>query len=378
MVGVSTFAPKYAIEVQGTAVDSDLSPYIRMVQYESADGLADALHIRCQNPDSTISDSKIFQPGNEVSVYMGYEYPLTHIGRVIIQKRTTVYPEGAMPSLTAVGYTKDAKMMDNSPEGSKDRRYTNFKFSDAVWAMADRYGMEYDVDDTPDSPRNFFQRNGVSDYDFVNGLANLTGYVFWVDGDQTGKWTLHFKNPETLKEQDKIYTYTYADGDNSTLLSYRGDLLISGAKTKIAVVVKDRQTGKVIKVEVEEENNNAPDIDATGGPTEEVIGEQTTGSDIKLYFGDFSFDAISNKSFRSEEEAAIWARQWFRRERENFILSQGKTIGHETLMARQVHNIAGVGKSDSGQYYFSKVKHTMDSGSGYYCTFHARKVTPKQ
>ncbi|PNX50435.1 MAG: hypothetical protein BV456_06710 [Thermoplasmata archaeon M8B2D] len=371
----STLAPKFSIDVANTNVDGNIKDFITSVEYESCDGIADVLRLRCDNPDGMVSNAKIFQPGNEVSVYFGYKEPLKHIGRIIIQRPVLDFPENGMPSIQIVGYTKDASMT-GSPEESKKRRFKNYRYSDAVYEIADRYKMEYDIDDTEEDPHNWFQKSGVSDYELVQGMANLSGYIFWVDGDSIGKWYLHFKNPNNLKDQEKKYTFKYNDGDYSTLLSFRPEMLITGAKTKITVVTKDRKTGKIIKVDVEEENNNSPDIQVSGDPQDTVKGNYTTASDIKLFFGEYSFEAISNKRFKNQKQALLWAQQWFRRNRENFILANNcKCIGTETLMARQIHAISNIGTTYDGDYFFSKVKHTFNS-SGYNCYFSCRKVMP--
>jgi phage protein D len=373
---MSTLSPKFSVQVAGITVDNNVSRFMTSVSYESADGMADALKLSLINPDNLISDAKIFQPGNEVSLFLGYKEPLKHIGRAIIQKQIPNYPEEGIPTLSVVGYTKDSVLADNSPEESKKRRFRDYKYSDAVSDVATRYGMTEDIDITNDKPHNWFQKSGVSDYELVQGLANLTGFTFWIDGDENGEWTLHFRDPETITEQETTYTFRYNDGDNSNLLGFRPELLVKGSTTKLSVVVKDRKTSKVIKVDVEEENNSSPDVEVLNDPTSQVDGEYTTGSDIKLYFENFAFEVFSNKRFKDEDEARIWAEQWFRRQRENFILASGSTIGSELLMARQKHLIENVSPAYNGEYFFSKVKHILDNQNGYRCQFNARRLVP--
>jgi len=381
-VADTTLAPSFDIEIEGQSVGDGINRFIRHVEYESADGLADMARLRCVNPEAIISKAKVFQPGNEMSVYAGWgKKQLEHLGRVIIVKQTPNFPQADEPTVEIVGYTKDTLLMDNSPEKSQKRRFKDSRYSDAVEDRAtdEAYKMEVDIDPTKDDPHNFIQKAGLSDYDFIKGLANITGYVFWVDGTAgtgTQVWTLHFRSPDKLVEQEKDYTFNYDDGDNSTLLSFTPELLITGAKTKIAVVVKDTKTGRVIKTEIEEENNQAPDVDAAGDLNGDVQGEFTSASDIKLFFGDYSFSIHTGRKFTSEADAIRWAQQWYRRQRENFILSRGRTIGLENLRARQTHNITGVSDSYDGKYYYTKVKHVLNDSVGYICDFNARKVVP--
>lgn len=375
MADDSTFAPKYALTIGNEDLTENVNQFVQRVEYESADGMADVARLVCINPDNMLSDAKLFQPGNEMSLYFGYKEPLQHVGRVVLFKQTPFYPQAGMPTLIVTGYTKDASM-DNEPEESKKRVYKENKYSDAVKTVAGEYGFKTDVDDTPEEPKRFIQKSGITDYAFIQGLANITGYVFWVDGDESGVWTLHFKNPSEMKVQDKQYNFIYNQGDLSSLLQFRPELLVKGAKTKISAVVKDVKTGRVIKVDVEEKNDKSPELDAAVGPLEPVQGEYTTASDIQLFFGNYSFEVNSDKRFRTEADVEAWVAQWFRRQRENFILSDGKTIGLETLMARQIHNIDGISAAYNGNYYFSKVRHTMSNSDGYVCDFNGRKVVP--
>lgn len=374
--------PAFAIEVEGKETIVGVTQLIQRVEYESADGIADVARLTAVNPDFIVSNAKVFQPGNEMSIFMGYGSDLQHVGRVIIAKNRPTYPQNAMPTIQIVGYTKDSKMMDNAPEGSKKkggkggRGFKDVKFSDAVRERAGDYDFETDIDDTPDAEHGFWQKPGLSDYEFVKGLSNITGFVFWVDGDDDGIWTLHFKDPEQLTEQEETFTFKYNLGDLSSLLSFQPELLIKGFQTKIAVKVKDIKTGRILEAEVEEENDDAPDVSAETEPTAELEGDHTTASDIKLFINDFSFEVTANRRFKTEAEIIAWAQQWFRRQRENFVLARGRLIGVESLRARQVHAIEGIESGLEGDYYFTKVKHIFSNSDGYVIDFGARKVMP--
>lgn len=381
-----TLAPNFDIELAGANIDTGLRQLIQSVEYESADGMADIAKLRLSNPNFILTDVKAMQPGNEMSIYMGYGSRLQHIGRVVINKQEPVYPDNDMPFITITGMTKDSKMMENAPEKSKKvkgkggRSFANATYTDAVMERANDYGMSLDIDHILSPTRTFIQKAGLSDYDFVKGLSNITGYLFWVDWNPAAKkWVLHFKDPETLVAQENVYTFRYNLGDMTSLLSFSPQLLLQGLQTKLKVQVKDLKTGRLIDEEVEEDNDESPDVVATD-TVEEIDKPHTTGSDIKLFIEDYSFDIITNRRFSGPTAVAdvkAWARQWFRRQRENFIMARGKAIGLETLMARQIHKIEGVSKGLDGQYYFSRVKHQMSSDGGYTCDFNARKVVPK-
>lgn len=393
-------APTFDILVEGQEISSNIIECIESVEYESADGLADVIHIRAINPDFILSEAKVFQPGNEVAIWMGYGSEQEFIGRGVIRAQQPNFPQNGMPTIRVAAFTRDVQMMDNEPERPKKvpgkrrkkggRVFKDSKHSDAVEAKATFYGFIPDIDITEGEPSNFIQRPGQSDYEFVNGLANINGYVFWVDGDENKEWTLHFKKPDSLPGlQEKQYTFRYNQQNDSTLLSFQTQFLINKSITEMDVVVKDRRTGKVLEVTVKEESEASPDLSAIGDPAGEVVTPSpieilragtleglTSASDVKLFFNDYSFTVNTNRRFNTQAELEAWARQWFRRMRENFVLSEGRVIGVGNLRARQVHKLYGVGNLYNGEYYFTKVKHVCSKDHGYIVDFKARKMVP--
>jgi phage protein D len=377
-------APTFRIEVAGYGDLESTHRLITHVEYESADGLADVARLRISNPDRVISDSKILQPGNEFSLFGGYAgQTLKHLGRVLIIRNVPNFPQDAEPTMAVVGYTKDCLMMDNEPKKSKDRVYPDQNWHDIVAKKAKEYDFTPDIDEVPGKAVSWvkgkgtkgpIQKAGMNDYEFVQGIANIKGFVFWVDGDKDGKWTLHFKDPEKMKEQETKYLFKYDFYNNSSLLSFTPELLIKGAKTNIAVVVKDDTTGTVIKATIEEDNQDAPDMSAFWAAESKMDKEYPSSTSIRLAFDSYSFDVVTSKKFKAEADVVSWATQWFRRMRQNFILSKGKIVGTEDLMARQIHGIDGVGIGYSGDYYFHKVRHIFDNSAGYMCDIGCRKV----
>lgn len=388
-------APSYTIEVEGSELGIGITELITEVEYESADGCADMLKIQCANPNAIMSDSRIFIPGNEVALWMGYGSNQSWIGAAIIYKVEPNFPESGEPSMVITCYTRDKEMMDNAPpkpkkfkgKGSvkKNRRakqlsgrhYKDIAYAGAAREKADDYGFLPDVTDGGEIT-NFIQPSGMSDYEFIQGLSNLTGWLFWVDRTPAGIWQLHFRDPldSLIDVQDKKYTFEYNNGDLSTLLSFEPEMTFQGQATTLQLEVKNPRTGKIMKAEIEEPVA-ADNINYTGGRVEDqeqFKGAIPSGSAIKLFIGDYSFEVIATKKFTSEKEIQAWADAWYRKNRDNFVLARGKLNGLETLFARQTHTITGVGVLFSGDYYFSRVRHVMSAETGYITDFSARKI----
>lgn len=411
-------APNFELAINGNRVAEGIRSVVQSVEYESSDGMHDMMKLSLTDPqtDSTgrllVRDSKLFVPGNEMSLWMGYGPLLRHVGRCIIRKIRPSFPANGMPTMEVIAYTKDSMMSDSSPENIKDRkvvgkkkkkvkevkskagrRFKQATYADAVSTRAGDYGFILDIDTTPDPPSDFIQKAHMTDYNFCRGLANLAGFVMWVDGNEKGEWTFHFKDPSKLKQsdvQEKEYTFRYNEQDFSTLLSFDAELAIQHSVTKLKAEAKDWRTGKLIEAKIEEENDDAPDVFVTPGKGasanasapatlspkgNEILTAAGSGSTVKLYLEEHSFEVRTNRFFESPAQLAMWAHSWFRRYRELFIIGNGTLIGIETVMARQIHKLHGLGTLFDGKYYFTRVRHIMNNG-GYNIDFSARRIVP--
>ncbi|KKN12125.1 hypothetical protein LCGC14_1019690 [marine sediment metagenome] len=374
-------SPSFRVKVGkggGDKLSDDISAFIQRLEYDSADGMADAAKLVVLNPDFKLGDLRIFQPGNEISIAFGYGTDIEHVGRVIIRRVRYDFPQDGMPSFTVEGYTLDAQMMDNSPEKGADRVHANDNLSSVVRKVVGRgkYGFTLDVDDTPDTAKAFAQIGGVTDYQMVKGCANLSGFFFWVDGDEDGTWRLHFKSPSKVFDSQfqPDLEFKYNAGDEGNLLSFQPELLIQGARTKIKVIFFDPKAGKVVEEEIEEPSPLASlDVLAIPTQTASLEDELEAGIEIKIVSGEFSFEPAFNKRIKTAAEAKLWAAQWFRRHREGFITAKGIVVGTQALRARQIHTISGISKALDGKWYFSRVRHVFSDTDGYLCEFDARK-----
>lgn len=375
-------APNFAVAISDSLLGVGLTELVQSLEYESVDGIIDEARLTLSNPDLILSNSPIWQPGNELDIWFGYGAELGYVGRVIIVRPELDFPRGDdVPTIMVKGYTKDQLLMQNSPGSDKSatRDFKNVLIHDAIAQVAKRGTYNFDTLDIDETPnRNAkIQKSDMSDYDFIKGMSNLVGYYFWIDYSPqeeggTG-WTLHFKNPETLVTQENIYTFQYNLGDKSTLLDFRPELSMTGAVTKIQAQCRDPKTNKLFVVEFNDDEE-APDVRYTGDP-ESVIDEEhtTAGAVVKLFFGDYAIETVSDKKFKTKADLTWWAQNWFRAKRENFIIGRGTVIGIPDLRARQTHTLKGLAESLDGDYYFARVRHTFNADDGYLVDFTARK-----
>jgi len=241
-------------------------------------------------------------------------------------------------------------------------------------AMAHFFAEDIDVVSGP--PRKIVQPARMSDYNFVQGLANMTGFSFWVDYSFDTGWTLHFKDlTKGLETQEFQYTFRYGQGDKTTLLTFEPEMIFADHYTQIRVQGYIMSQGRLKLVEsvISEKKETEADLDYAGA-IEEIEVDLESAEAVKLFIGDYSFTVVPKIEFASLAALENWASQWFRRMREQFIVGDGALMGLETLLARQTHVLDGLGTPYDGKYYFSKVRHISEPGTGYRCGFSARKV----
>jgi phage protein D len=378
-------APAFDLKIQGLFVGANITKFVTSLEYESVDGLADEARVNLINPDFILSDSKIWQPGNELEIWIGYGPHLGRIGRVIIVRPEVDFPADGIPTISVKGYTKDFLMMQHKPASKQAAKRVARKealISDSVRRVANRqdetglnvYGFSnIDIDETPDHKARI-QKADMTDYDFVKSLASRTGYVFWVDYTDNG-WEFHFKNPKSITQEVR-YTFKYNQGDLSSLLSFRPEMALTGAVTKLQVRSRDPESNKIL---IGEFNDylEAPDGKFQGDAKDEIDQTHSSaGAVVRFFFGDYAIDVVADKKFKTKADMQQFAEQWFRRKREDFIIGRGTLIGVEDVFARQSHDLELPMKGLSGRYYFSRVRHLFDD-SGYTLDFTARKEVPE-
>lgn len=379
-------APNFNLEVQGHKIQANVSKFIERVQYESVEGIVDMMKVSVLDPEFAVSELKLFLPGNELSLWIGYGANLQHIGRAVITNVRCPRPVDGMPSIEVTAYSKSHYMQEARPDPdppsgvkpkggrSKKAKKTNWnkeRFSSIVREIAAKYQFADDVDETKEPTSNVYQPKEMSDYNFIRGMSNLCGYYFWVDGDSKGKWTLHFKHPDSLK-QEKKYKLSYAIGGGGTLFNFEPEYMFKDHFTKISVQFLS-PSGRIIEKNFVEEKTQEWSTVPTN-LEEKVEGDLNTAQEVNLFIGEYSVRVYDGTRFKNAAAMEWWAKMWFAKNRGNFVSGAGSCVGIPDLRARQIHTLDGIGTLFNGDWIMNKVRHTFDAESGYQCDIDARKV----
>lgn len=385
--------PTFHLFVSGKDLGrTDISKFVEKVEYESSDNMIDVAKLTVANPNFLLSAAKVFMPGNELDVWMGYKKSEWNVGRVVLQSPKMTFPLDGMPVLEVTGYTKDYQLREVRPRTGKTVQqkqgepkkpgkvvWVDTTVDEVVTEKAQENLMYPDVDPVSVVPSGgIIHEARSSDFDLIQGLANITGFVFWVDYDVRWGWTLHFKDPASLPVlQDQAFEFKYNQGDNTTLLHFEPEMLFQGHYTQIRVQGRIRHPLLgIIGWEdflLAEEKDLEPDP-AFLGVFEDIEGPLPSAEAVRVFIGDYSFAVMPQVEITSRAALENYVVQWYRRMQEDFIVGTGSTIGEPRLMARQEHVFSGLGAPYDGKYYFSRVHHIQSASDGYKCEFTVRKV----
>lgn len=377
--------PSIKVEVEGQELTENVTAAISRVEVDQSRDIADQITLSVANPIRDVYgsgqsgifeflESKAFQPGNEVKVFLGYGDRLSFVGAGIIQRFLPSFPQQGVPSLSVVARDASVRLMDGET-AAEARSYPQFDLDTAVREVLNRHDIVAgDITPLFGTFRSDLQKKkGMTDYQFVKGLANLAGHEFKVKmNEKSGLWEAFWRPPTS--DQTQEYTFTYQNGPASTLLSFDPEWGLHDAPTEVQVFYFDKASRTFELLKATGTGKKGEALKYTG-PEGEVLSEITDLDKIRIAAGGASVEVVPERPFRTPDEAERFAVRWLKARRDLFLTGRGRVAGLEKLRAGDVHVLDGIGVQFSGKWEFTSVKHVVDRESGgYFCDFFANKV----
>lgn len=388
---METIAPTIGIVVEGHDVSAELSPFVVRCDVDLARDIADMITLIVANPSSdvlgrgydgyTFTESKVLQPGNRVEVSFGYGGNNTFVGAGEITRWLPVFPDGGTPTLTIKAMDASRRLMHGStlvtnPYEARIYHSDSYQIADVMAEIIGQHGLvPGEIDQVPQATGPLVKKRGMSDYQFVKGLANAYGYEFkirWAPAKR--RWVGHWRAPRS----EQVYRYTFEYGvDKATLLSFQPQWNFDEAPTEVQVLARDEATGLWEELTVQgkaKEERRESALRYTGTLNEKLKEEIKSLTQFRLAAGGHSVEIVVGEPFSSAEQAEAFARSWFARRRDLFITARARTIGIETVRAGDVHTFTGIGTQLSGNWEITVCRHVFDRTQGYYCDITCNKV----
>jgi phage protein D len=334
------FAPSFEILVNGSKLSEEV--LVSNVRVENnLEGSADSFLFQVTNAfDISTNDflwlDDVFVLGKAVEISMGYEDKLVAVFQGYITSVTVELTGDEAPSLLVRGMDMSYLMM----KGSKSKSWSEKKYSDIVKEIAGTYGMKTKIDDTT-TLYNTVSQNQVDDYHFIQYLAELVNYDFFVVGK-----TVYFRKP--LTEMTPVVDLQYG----SMLRSLSIDMNIADQITEVTVRGWDNKELKV--------------VEASATTVTKLGSNSKTGKDILKAQGSYKEHVYTN--IDSQEEAKTHAEAVLNKRSMKLVSGQGECVGIPEIRAGRYLKISGIGTKLSQPYYIVATAHVINEG-GYITRF---------
>lgn len=398
-------------------------PLIAGVMFEDDEEMSSLFEMQVINqPDTApgqavdwqaVIDSKVFAEGNYVDLFMGYGSTREFMDRSEIVKWLPRFGVEGPTDFTIKGFDGRHRMtLGNQfrvPGGkAKKQRKTFFRNqSDDQIAkkIAEKYGFGINFD-VPEVKRKAVktvkkdkaaqksitvtqhviptrvQGSDVTDWQFLQKLANINRFDLWVDYDRDkGQFVVNFVKRQDTGAPGYLFTYNPDPDNPGTLLEAEPEFSITDQATDVEVLVFDRKKRTIERTIISDEGKGE-DVKLSGSRVSR--GQMTAKKSIevgaRVRFSAFGqvHEAFTDRPFRSKKEAANFVQNWLRERERDFLQLQGRVVGVPSLRSRQIHEIQGLGKRIDGLYRFTNVKHRMVPGSNYSCEFTAHKILSQE
>jgi phage protein D len=368
-------APRYLIKVEGTKLSEDVTRYITSVEFTEQENSASKIVLTVLNENFKFLDTKIFAEGNKIDLWMGYvSKPLEFMARGIIVKPNPNFPRSGIPTMTVIAHDLSRKLMrlreDDIGKVYKKKRDSEiasllFKSIEATPNVKTTTGLKTRV-----------RKRGVTPWQFLKNLAKINGYIISIKYDIKKRTNVGYFGPPLDENQPNKYNFIYGSGEqDSTLLDFRPDMSLASQETKLEMSYTDEKTRKTHKLVIDISNKKAEDTLFTASGAKKKL-KKTIPNGPSITFGIFGqqMKTVVGRTFKSPTDAKRFAAAWFQSMQDEFVLGSGTILGVADIRRGHVHELNGLGNRLSGNWHFTSVSHSMQSGSIYEVRFTARKV----
>lgn len=218
--------------------------------------------------------------------------------------------------------------------------------------------------ETVEVERKVVQKKGTSDWDFLKKLAGTHNYIVFVFFDYPSRRWIGYFGPQSSVPQWTVYHLHYARGEDTSLRSIKPRISMRNQSTEIDLIYVDPVSRKEnrLRVEISGINRFNRELTEDRTRTNQPLGQ---GPEVVLSIHGQRVRTMADRRFSSAEDARRWLMAFWYRYAQEFCEFEGDCmIGLPELHARQRHELTGIGQA-AGDFFFSKVTHSMRSGEGY-------------
>lgn len=259
----------------------------------------------------------------------------------------------------------------------RPRTYKGMRDDQIVGDIVKHFGFDYVFDKTSAKGIRILKK-GVSPYAFIQKLALINDFYFWDEYDpDTGRWTAFFKSAENARGYRPGFLYWYGpEMRGNPLIDFDVNRDTEHATTEVEVFSWDTKLKTGIRHRIREEivkgKSKFVNMDSNG-INSAIDMVPVSGASVAFSAFGRRLEVISDKPFRSKEEAYQWAVRYAKARSQDYMTGSGTIIGNPAFDAMQINNFFGLEPDENGPWEVTKARHYLGSTVGYKVEFDARK-----
>jgi uncharacterized protein len=362
---VDFYAPSFRIEVQGSAVKPSVLAEVQALGVSLDRDAIAGFQFTLANPfDPDRGTFKYGEQGglfdlcSRVRVSLGYADSLVTLVSGQVTSLGPRFPESGPATIEVSGQSSLVLLRGKKPKANQLKLFTRTTDADVVRKVGARNGLLVEADDTTE------QREAVSqgDWDELRLLRELAAkndfecYVAW--DEQARKDKLFFKQPTDGRRGARTRSFRFEWGKN--LMSFAPELTIARQLSEVTVRGWDPRAKQAVSFTADATHLAGPNSGKENGPDH-----------VRKCLGDKG-DLVVKLPVTSQEEAKARAIALLRDRAYQFSTGSGQCIGQPELRPGDNVELAGLPRRFSGDYYVTKVDHSLGN-SGFLTTFHVQR-----
>lgn len=341
----SRLKPEFAVHLDGSRLQGEEAAAILGIRVYQARGGASAFEIVVSDPDLVWQAKPTFTECKEVKIELGVPGKLKKIFDGEVTAWRTELERSGPTVLVLRGMDRAHRMM----RARKTKTYAGASPIDCARQIASQHGLTPKTSPGSPAPVKMFRfQANQTDYDFLSSMAQLEGYLFWVDGKE-----LHFERPELSDDSDVEFSF---GEDLKTFLP-----VANFRKPAVSVEVgawdvsgKSEITGKA----------------KTGDELWSVPGGKP-GAKMAKFTSTKTELSVLESQVGTQEHADTVARAALTRRAMEFVTAEVEVQGDPGVRPGAMVNLKKVG-AYSGHYLVTEANHFYD-GAGYNCIFYVAR-----
>ncbi len=354
--GQDFYVPAFEIKLQGRPTGQDVIKDILSVSYKDNIQEFDSFDITINNWDAATrdfkySDSKLFDPGKEIEVWMGYYGRLRMMLKGQITSLRPSFPAAGGSTLTISGLNAMYKLRTKQ----ETHIYEDKTDSQVAKEIGQRLGVDVDAEDKGETKLKYLIQDNQYDIIFLMERARRVGYDIYIDEPAKGG-----KTKLTFKKSTDVRRTAYRLSYGKSLIEFQPELTTNNQVGKVTVRGWDPIQKKKIEFTATRDQIVTKGVGSKGGQ-----------GDIDKSF-EAKAEIVATKPVESEAEARILATQILEGIAKDMVKGAGSTVGLPDLRAGVVLEIDGLGDRFSGRYFVISTTHGI-ADSGYTTQFECRR-----